>query len=220
MKYIELIEHLFAEYGYLVLLIGLPLDMIALPIPPGNTTLTYTGFLAYKGTLNVLLAVGVAYAGAVLGLTITYWMGNKLGIPLVERYGKWLFLKPSHLERTKRSYDKYGKKVLLFSFFIPGVRQFTGYFAGMIRVPFRTFVLYAYSGAALWVVAFVGIGYVFGDQWQFVFRWVQQSLAYLAVLLVAALAGYLLLKWRRRANRRTEKESRYGTNRSPSRDGE
>lgn len=88
---LELIEQLFAQYGYLVLLIGLPLDAIAFPIPPGNTTLTYTGFLFYKGVLDWLPALAAAFGGSVLGMTITYGIGYKLGMPVVERYGKWLF---------------------------------------------------------------------------------------------------------------------------------
>ena len=60
MNLFELVERLFEQYGYLVLLIGLPLDFIALPIPPGNTTLTYTGFLTYKGVIDMIPAMGSA----------------------------------------------------------------------------------------------------------------------------------------------------------------
>jgi membrane protein DedA with SNARE-associated domain len=63
---------MFAQYGYFVLLIGLPLDFIALPIPPGNSTLAYTGYLTYKNELNMLPAVFSALTGALMGVTITY----------------------------------------------------------------------------------------------------------------------------------------------------
>lgn len=204
MNFIELVEELFKQYGYFVLLLGLPLDFIILPIPPGNSTLTYTGYLSYKGILEEVPAVVLALAGAYIGVTITYFIGYKLGMPLIERYGKWLFLKPSMVEKTRKHYDKYGNKLLLISFFIPGVRQFIGYFIGIIRVPYRTFALYAYSGAGLWVITFFAIGYVFGDQWEYMFRLVEE---YLKVFFIGAGALVLALLLTNRLRRSNKKPS-------------
>ncbi|WP_410769735.1 DedA family protein [Fontibacillus sp. BL9] len=197
MNVLEWIEMMFREYGYFVLLLGLPVDFIALPLPPGQTTLTYTGYLAYKGVLDLLPAILVGFAGSVIGITITYLIGHHVGAPLVQRYGKWFFLKPSHLEKTRKNYEKYGNRMLLVSFFVPGVRQFFGYFVGIIQIPFRTFALYAYPGAALWVVVFVGIGYVFGEQWQHVILLVEKYLVYFFSGLGVLLLGLLYLRWRR-----------------------
>jgi membrane protein DedA with SNARE-associated domain len=198
MKFLGVVEQLFAQYGYLVLLIGLPLDAIALPVPPGNTTLTYSGYLSYKGVLELIPAMTAAFTGSVLGMTFTYYMGHKLGVPLIERYGKWIFLKSVHIEKTRKYYEKYGNKLLLFSYLIPGVRQFIGYFVGIIRIPYRTFALYAYIGSALWVSVFFGIGYIFGDQWQFIFMWVVKLLNFSLIGLCFALVVFLLFKWRNR----------------------
>lgn len=197
MKLLQFVEQLFAQYGYWVLLIGLPLDMIASPIPPGNTTLTYTGYLAFKGVLRWLPAMGAAYAGALIGMTVTYFIGYRLGVPLIERYGKWLLLKPEHLEKTRASYNKHGNKLLFISYFMPGIRQFIGYFAGIIRVPYPTFALYAYSGSFLWILVFIGIGYVFGDQWQMAFMWVERFFKYIFIGLLAVLVVVVFFKWRR-----------------------
>ena len=102
MNLIHIVERLFEQYGYFVLFIGLPLDFIVLPIPPGNSTLTYTGYLAYKGVMDTATAFAAALTGAMLGVTITYGIGYKLGMPLIDRYGRWLSLKPSLVEKTRR----------------------------------------------------------------------------------------------------------------------
>lgn len=81
MNLIDVVERLFDQYGYYVLLIGLPLDFIALPIPPGNSTLTYTGYLVYLGLLEWLPAYLLALTGACLGVTITYAIGYRFGSP-------------------------------------------------------------------------------------------------------------------------------------------
>ncbi|USK57246.1 DedA family protein [Cytobacillus solani] len=191
----EFIERLFAQYGYFVLLFGLPLELIALPIPPGNSTLAYTGYLSHKNVLDLLPALAMAYSGSVIGISIAYWIGKKLGMPLVEKYGKWLFLKPEYLKKTRITYEKYGNKMLLFGFFLPGVRQLNSYFAGIFQVPYRTFALYAYTGAALWVSIFIGIGYVFGNQWQLVFTLIDHFMKFILIILCGTLIIFLLLIW-------------------------
>ena len=204
MDLIGLVEQLFHEYGYLVLLIGLPLDFIALPIPPGNSTLAYTGYLASKDVLHGLSAIMMALAGSIIGVTITYVIGYKVGMPLIERYGRWLFPKQELVEKTRRYYDKYGDRLLLVGFFIPGVRQFIGYFIGIIRVPYRKVLLYAYTGVALWVIAFFSIGYFFEEQWQYMFSIIEQYLKFFFIG-VAVLAGVWLLVQIRSARRSRSK---------------
>ncbi len=199
MNLLHIVRQLFEQYGYFVLLIGLPLDFIALPIPPGNSTLAYTGYLSFKGVLAWLPAVASALTGAFVGVTVTYWIGHRLGMPLIERYGKWLSLKPSLVEKTRRYYDKYGDKLLLIAFFVPGIRQFLGYFIGIIRVPYRKVVVYAYTGAALWVVSFFAVGYVFGEQWEHMFMLIERNLKVFFIGLGCILIGFLLFRWFRRA---------------------
>ncbi|MBU7318772.1 DedA family protein [Paenibacillus oleatilyticus] len=199
MNLLQVVQQLFEQYGYFVLLIGLPLDFIALPIPPGNSTLAYTGYLSFKGVLSWLPAFAAALTGAFIGVTVTYWIGHKVGMPLIERYGKWLSLKPSHVEKTRRYYDKYGDKLLLIAFFIPGVRQFLGYFIGIIRVPYRKVVTYAYAGTALWVASFFAVGYIFGEQWEQMFMLIERNLKVFFIGLGCAAAGFLLFRWVKRA---------------------
>lgn len=195
MGIIELVENLFKEYGYMLLILGLPVDAIALPIPPGNTTLTYSGYMVHQHTMQLIPAFLSACTGALLGISITYLIGLKFGNPLVERYGKWLFLKPSTIEKTRAYYKKYGTALLLFGPFIPGVRQVLGYFSGIIGIPFRRFATFAYAGSVLWVIVFFSIGYVFGDQWESVFAWVNRFFLFICITLGVLLVAFIALKW-------------------------
>ncbi|MCM3785875.1 DedA family protein [Neobacillus mesonae] len=206
MNFIDVVERLFDQYGYYVLLIGLPLDFIALPIPPGNSTLTYTGYLVYLGLLEWLPAYLLALTGAVLGVTITYGIGYRFGSPLIDRFGKWLSIRPDFLEKTRRRYDKYGDKLLLFVFFVPGIRQFIGYFIGIIRLPYRTVATYAYGGTALWVTVFFSIGFVFGEQWKQVFDIIEKSLTRTFIVIGIVFVMYLLVKWAIRRIRRSQQK--------------
>ncbi|MDF9851321.1 membrane protein DedA with SNARE-associated domain [Paenibacillus sp. PastM-3] len=190
MEMLKWIQELFANYGYNVLFFGLLLEFVALPFP-GETTMAFAGFLSYTGRLDFLTLVVVAFAGTTAGMTITYFIGLKAGLPFIQRYGKWFLFSPAKLEKTQRWFERYGSFLISIGYFIPGVRHFTGYFAGIIALPFRKFALYAYGGALIWVILFLGIGKVFGPQWTGIFHlfelyalWIVSGAAALAVLIV------------------------------------
>ncbi|MFE4713673.1 DedA family protein [Paenibacillus sp. NPDC056722] len=212
MEVLEWIQELFANYGYSVLFFGLLLEFVALPFP-GETTMAFAGFLSYTGRLDFTLLVLIAFLGTTVGMTITYFIGLKAGLPFIQRYGKWFLFSETKLEKTQRWFEKYGSVLISIGYFIPGVRHFTGYFAGIIGLPFRKFALYAYSGALFWVVLFLGIGRVFGPQWMGVFHifelyaiWIISGIAGLVVLILMyryrkGIAAFLL---RRRAKLKLE----------------
>lgn len=190
MEMLKWIQELFANYGYNVLFFGLLLEFVALPFP-GETTMAFAGFLSYTGRLDFPTLVAVAFAGTTAGMTITYLIGLKAGLPFIQRYGKWFLFSPAKLEKTQRWFERYGSVLISIGYFIPGVRHFTGYFAGITALPFRKFAMYAYGGALLWVLLFLGIGKIFGPQWMGIFHlfelyapWIISGLAALAGLIV------------------------------------
>lgn len=88
MEMLRWIQELFASYGYSVLFFGLLLEFIALPFP-GETTMAFAGFLSYTYKLDFMTLVVLAFAGTTSGMTITYFVGLKAGMPFIQRYGKW-----------------------------------------------------------------------------------------------------------------------------------
>jgi len=157
------------------------------------------GLSYYTISMGIGYAAGAASfgasAGSILGVTITYFIGYKLGMPLIERYGKWLSINPSSLDKTRSYYEKYGDKLLLIGFFIPGVRQLIGYFTGIIRVPYPYLALYAYTGVGLWVIGFFSIGFIFGEQWQQVLLMIEGYLKYTFWALGFVLLCFFIIKW-------------------------
>jgi len=189
------IEQLFNDYGYLVLFLGLLLEFIALPFP-GETTMTYAGYLSYQGSLEWYYAVLFALLGTTIGMTITYFIGHLVGMPFIRRFGKWFLLSEDKINKTKSWFEKYGYFLLFVGYFIPGVRHFTGYFSGIVRIPFRMFALYAYSGAIFWVLLFIWIGKLFGPQWEAIFHLAEKYLGIAIALLAAAVVVYVAVRYR------------------------
>ncbi|OPA75530.1 alkaline phosphatase [Paenibacillus selenitireducens] len=189
------IEQLFHDYGYYVLFFGLLLEFIALPFP-GETTMAYAGYLAYQDQLNWVLLMILAFTGTTIGMTITYAIGHSIGMPFVRKYGKWFLLSPEKIQKTERWFGKYGNGLIFIGYFIPGIRHITGYFAGIIRLPFRKFAIYAYTGALFWVIIFIGVGKIFGPQWDAVFKVAEHYTLYIAIAVVVLLV--LLLGYRYR----------------------
>ncbi len=157
----ELLNH----YGYIVLLVALMLELIAFPLP-GEVLMTYCGFLINQQKLNWLLSIVIASFGAIIGITIAYFVGDKLGVAFFKKYGHYIHLGPNRLDKTSAWFNKYGNRLLVIAYFIPGVRHITGYFSGITEISYKKFALNAYIGAILWTATFISLGKVLGGNWE------------------------------------------------------
>jgi membrane protein DedA with SNARE-associated domain len=162
---LQSITGLLNHYGYIVLLIALILELIAFPLP-GEVLMTYCGFLINQHKLNWLLSIIIAASGTIIGITISYFVGSKLGVTFFKRYGHYIHLGPDKLDKTSVWFNKYGNRLLLISYFIPGVRHITGYFSGITEISYKKFALNAYIGALLWTATFISLGKVLGTNWE------------------------------------------------------
>ncbi len=160
-----LITNLFNQYGYIVLFVALMLELIALPTP-GETLMTYCGFLVWQGKLNWGISIISATLGVIFGITISYFISRALGKHVFQKYVSYIHLAPDKLEKTSQRFEKYGNGLLVIAYFIPGVRHITGYFFGMVQIPFKQFALNAYIGAFIWTSTFISLGKVLGSNWE------------------------------------------------------
>jgi membrane-associated protein len=141
----------FAETG---LLIGFFL--------PGDSLLFTAGLLAANGTLNIWYLNALLIVAAVVGDSLGYAIGRRLG-PRVFTREKSLLFNPAHVERTRRFYEKYGAKTIVIARFVPIVRTFAPTVAGVGQMEYRRFVFYNVAGGVGWVVTMTGAGYLLGQ---------------------------------------------------------
>lgn len=137
--------------------------LVFTPFLPGDSLLFAAGALSAQfpealpiGPLFILLCVA-----AILGDAVNYWVGASLGRWMIDRPKPWI--KPEYLDRTHRFYEKHGGKTIIMARFVPIVRTFAPFVAGLGRMEYRRFALYNVSGAILWVIIFLGAGYLFGN---------------------------------------------------------
>ncbi|MBW9155266.1 VTT domain-containing protein [Clostridium sp. FP2] len=157
---IGLINH----YGYIILFSALVLELIAFPLP-GELMMTYCGFLVYQSKMSWVISILVASAGVILGITISYFVGARVGTRFFEKYGSYIHLGPAQMEKTSKWFESSGNRLLILACFIPGVRHITGYFSGITEIPYKRFASNAYLGAFIWTTTFISLGKVLGPNW-------------------------------------------------------
>ncbi len=149
-------------YALLFLIVFAETGFVATPFLPGDSLLFAAGAISAAGALNVYALVTILVVAAILGDTVNYWIGYHLG-PKIFRKHKSLFFNPEYLERTNRFFGKYGGKTIIIARFIPIIRTFAPFVAGIGRMSYLRFASYNILGAIFWVPVFVYAGYFFGN---------------------------------------------------------
>ncbi|MFJ5563161.1 DedA family protein [Lysinibacillus xylanilyticus] len=185
---------LFEQHSYLILFIGIFLELMALPIS-GEFLMSYAGFFVYKGEMNYFLAILTVFFSAGAGITLTYWIGKAGGYKLIEKYGKYVHLGPERYIKIAAWFERSGSKLLVFAYFIPGVRHFTGYVSGVSKIPFRKFIIPAYTGASLWGICFITLGKVLGPKWDTFHQAAGKYLIVFLIILAVLLGSYLIFRF-------------------------
>jgi len=150
----------FWTYLILVVIIFCETGLVVTPYLPGDSLLFVAGALAGAGLLNVEILLGSLIVAAVLGDSANYWIGHTTGMKILEK--KYSFVKPQNLEKTRDYFRKYGGFTIVIARFIPFIRTFAPFLAGVGKMSYRWFITYNIMGAAMWICAFTLTGYFFG----------------------------------------------------------
>jgi membrane-associated protein len=180
-------------YGILFLIVFCETGLVVLPLLPGDSLLFAAGSFAALGSLDPwALFAGLALA-AIAGDNVNYWIGRRIGPRAFT--GRVRFLNPKHLDRTRAFFARHGARTIVLARFVPVVRTFTPFVAGVGAMSYRRFLAFDIGGGILWVGLFVGAGYFFGNL-PVVHR--NFSLVVMAIIVISVLpmALELMRNWR------------------------
>ena len=179
-KYLPGIIDTYGLWTYLILfaIIFCETGLVVMPYLPGDSLLFVAGALAGAGYLNIEILLISLFAAAVIGDTVNYWIGNTTGMKVLEK--NYSLIRREHLEKTQEYFTRYGGITIVIARFIPFIRTFAPFLAGVGKMRYRWFITYNVIGAALWILGFTLAGYFFGS-----IPIVQQNFNYIIYAIIA-----------------------------------
>lgn len=193
----ELLRSAVVHYGYWAVGGALLLENAGVPLP-GETILLLASFLAFsQHELQLGWIIVVATLAATLGDNLGYVLGHYGGRPILQRYQSLFRIQDKTLARGEGMFARYGAVTVFLARFVFGMRIIAGPLAGVLRMPWRKFLLFNFLGASLWVTVISGAGYLFGQHWGRLERWVKRFDVALVILGILAVGVWW---WRNRKN--------------------
>lgn len=201
-------EHLITDYvlhyGYFAVFVLMVLESACIPVP-SEVTMLFGGALANAAFLTSLGQDGehlsfvvVALVGAIgnlVGSWIAWGVGYRGGRPLIERWGRYVFLRQHELDRAEVWFQRHGQSAVLVSRLLPVVRTFISLPAGIAEMRFTSFSLYTFLGCLPWTFALTAVGYALGSQWDVVERYMRPVSYLVAAVCVLAVAWWFYRRW-------------------------
>jgi membrane-associated protein len=175
-------QHAALMFAALFIVIFAETGLVIFPLLPGDSLLFVAGTVVASTGLNIHMLVVTLFAAAVIGDSLNYGIGRYVGPMAFSRpqdtwLGRWL--KPEYLDRTHRFYEKYGGFAIVIGRFVPIVRTFAPFLAGVGAMTYRKFLAYNVLGGAAWIASFAYAGYLFGN-----IPWVKGNLAWIVLGIV------------------------------------
>jgi membrane protein DedA with SNARE-associated domain len=195
------------DYGYLAIFVLMVLESACIPIPSeitmlfGGAAANATFASSLPGSpppLNFLLVGLVGTLGNLVGSWIAYWAGRVGGRPLVERWGRFIFLRPHELDRAEAWFADHGDTAVFVSRLLPVVRTFISLPAGVAEMPFVRFSVYTFLGCLPWTFALAAMGYALGSRWPLVERYFRPISIVVGTMIVVAVAVWLIRRSKQR----------------------
>jgi membrane-associated protein len=203
-KYLSFIiqQYGILTYGFLFLIIFIETGLVVTPFLPGDSILFTAGALASIGSMNLFAILAIMFIAAVLGDTVNYYLGKKVGSSLLEKDVR--FINKDYLKKAQKFYEKHGSMAILLARFVPIIRTFAPFAAGIGEMNYSKFLPYNMIGGGLWVSLFLGGGYFFGN-----LPFIKNHFSYvlIAIIIISLLpAAIVFIKEMKKTNPVIEKE--------------
>ena len=151
------------SYAILFLIVFIETGLVIFPFLPGDSLLFAGGALAALGAFNIVLLMLVFFVAAVVGDTVNYHIGNKVGTSIPPNSWLGKVINKEKMEKAEDFFNKHGGKTIIIARFMPFIRTFAPFVAGASSMKYRDFIFYNITGAALWVFICTMLGYIFGN---------------------------------------------------------
>src|SRR5436190_23047412 len=149
-------------YGLLFLIVFCETGLVVTPFLPGDSLLFVAGAVAAAGDMNIGALMATLVAAALCGDNVNYWIGRFIG-PRVFHFERSRWFNPAHLQRAHAFYERHGGKTIILARFVPIVRTYVPFVAGVGAMPYLRYLAFCVAGALLWVVSLCALGYFFGN---------------------------------------------------------
>ena len=179
-QYLNLIVNEYSAMTYILLFLVIFLEtgIVIFPFLPGDSLLFAAGAIAALGSLNIWMLFIIVLAAAVIGDTVNYHIGKYVGPRIFKKESSFFFRK-EYLIRAQNFYKKYGKKTIILARFIPIIRTFAPFVAGIGSMKYRSFIVYNIIGAFLWCSLFIFGGFLLGN-----IPWVKEHFEFLVIAII------------------------------------
>lgn len=188
------------SYLLLFLIIFCETGLVVTPFLPGDSLLFAAGALAAQEAFHIGWLLALLIVAAILGDTVNYWIGRKLGHAILQSPSPWLRIKPAHLEKTQRFFHTYGSKAIVMARFAPIVRTLAPFMAGVGNMEYGTFITYNIVGGISWVGLLLLLGYFFGNV-----PFVKEHFSVIIIAIILISLTPLLIEYLRSRMERTKK---------------
>lgn len=183
--------------GYGGVLVLMAIESACIPLP-SEVIMPFAGYLAFQGRLRLGIAALVGTLGCNVGSIVAYYIGARGGRPLVERYGRYVWLSRNDLALADRWFARYGDWAVGVARVLPVVRTFIALPAGIARMNFLRFNLYTFLGSLPWCYALAWAGYKLGQRWEILRPYFHRADSFIVLLVLIGFAAFVWTRWKHR----------------------
>lgn len=187
-----------ADYGYAAVFVLMALESACIPFP-SEVTMLVGGWYSSSGSLDFFWTGAAGVAGNMVGSWVAYGIGRTTGRALLDRYGRYVLIRPHDVDRAEVWWERHGEAATFFSRLLPVIRTFISLPAGIARMPFGKFSLYTFLGVIPWTYALTWLGVVVEENWEQALTYFDIPALIIGVAVVAAIGVWYVRRRRRRS---------------------